>query len=188
MYESDILPWPRGTFSDDVGVIVDDDTTLSEFEGKEYVVPDDQHGFAEPVTLRVVKNDSGGDITVARKGYEFSVASQGDFGSRIAGTCEAGEIGFPIDDAYSVGQTWPQFALGYVVVKGRCDVLTAATNVNYAAGINVSWANGGVLNDAAAVPAGAFVVGTLEYESAYAVNTAVCVYVGKQAALPPAAG
>lgn len=182
------LPWPRGQVSNDHGVVSVDDTTHAEYEGLEFEVPDTEHGFGQPVVLRAVKNDTGSDITVARKCYTFSTAGQGDYGGRVSGLAGAGEVGYPIDDAYAVGSTIPDDALFYIVVKGRCDVLTTSTNNNYATGINVSIASGGVLNDAAAVAAGAFVLGTLDYESAYAANTAVLVNVGNVNAVPPAAG
>ena len=182
------LPFPRGTFSDDGGIITVGDAVHAEMEGLEFEVPDTQHGLAQPVTLRIVKNDTGGDITVARKCYDFTVASQGDIGGRIGALAGDGEVGYPLDDAYAVGATWPDDALGYIVVKGRCDVLTAATNNNYAVNTSVQIAAGGVLKDVAAAAAGAFVLGTLEYEAAYAAATAVCVNVGATMSLPPAAG
>jgi len=52
----------------------------------------------------------------------------------------------------------------------------------------VQLAANGVLKDLAAVAAGAWVLGVLEKEDAYAASTAVCVYVRPDFALPPAAG
>jgi hypothetical protein len=177
------LPFPRGTFSDDGGLVTVGDDVHKEWEGKEFEVEDTVHGFAQPVTLRVVKNDSGGDITVARKCYKYSQGSQGDIGARIAGLAGDGEVGHPIDDKYAVDQTWPEDALGYVVVEGRCDVLTDTTANDLAVGIAVQIANGGVLADKAEPDAGAFVLGTLDKESSYAGSTAACVIVGKKLAL-----
>lgn len=183
-----VLPFPRGTFSDD-GVVTVGDTVHRELAAYGPIeVPDATHGLDEPVYLLPVKNDTGSDITVSRACYSFASASQGDLGCFISGLTGAGAAGFPIDDQYSVGATWPANAWGYLVVKGRCDVLTASTNVNYAAGISVSIAANGVLNDSATVAAGKWVLGVLEYETAYAASTAVCVYVQPDFALPPAAG
>jgi len=182
------LPFPRGTFSDD-GVVTVGDTVHRELaEIGPIEVPDDTHGLQEPVHLLCVKNDTGSAITVTRACYSFAKASQGDLGTFISGTTAAGAAGFPIDDQYAVGATWPANAWGYLVVKGRCDVLSDASASSLAAGISVSIATGGVLNNAATVAAGKWVLGVLEYEAAYADATAVCVYVQSDIALPPAAG
>jgi hypothetical protein len=177
------LPFPRGTFSDDGGLVTVGDDVHKEWEGKEFEVEDTVHGFAQPVTLRVVKNDSGSNIAVERKCYNYSQDSQGDIGARIAGLAGDGEVGHPIDDKYADGQTWPNGALGYVVVEGRCDVLTGTTVDDLDAGIAVQIDSGGVLADKAKPDAGAFVLGTLDKESSYTASTAACVIVGKKLAL-----
>ena len=182
------LPFPRGTFSDD-GVVTVGDAVHREFAAiGPIAVPDTTHGLDEPVILLPVKNDTGSAITVTRICYSFAKASQGELGTYISAATGTGAAGFPIDDQYAVGASWPDDAWGYLVCKGRCDVLTAASNTHYAEGISVSLATGGVLNDSATVAAGAWVLGVLEYESSWTASTAACVYVQPDFALPPAAG
>ena len=112
------LPFPRGrTFYDANTDVTLSDTLYSHLEGQIFEVEDTEHGTGEKVLLRVVKNDTGAAITVARKFCEFSVTSSADWGLRV-GTFPAdtaGAVCKPIDDAYTAGDTIDQYDLFYVV-------------------------------------------------------------------------
>lgn len=184
------LPFPRGQTLSDGGEITLGDAGFSELEGRVFEYPDNIHGTGTITRLKIVKNDTGSAITVARKFGEFSVTDTGDFGRRI-GTfpCNtAGAIVLPLDDAYPVGMSIPDDDLFYVVYEGFCDVLTGASITNLAAGMSVSSDNAGLINNAAAVAAGSFVVGTLADKSGYLASAATKIWVaGPPLAMPPAA-
>lgn len=185
------LPFPRGSTANADGLLTLGDTTLQEFEGKLFEVPDTQHGTSQPVVLMIVQNDTGSAITVARKMGEFSVATSLDHARRI-GTfpCNtAGAVAVPLDDAYTVGATIADNDLFYVVVRGWCSIGTPAAVNNFAAGMSVSSDNGGFIGNAAASAASYFVVGTLDYAASYTANSTAKVFIDAlPLKAPPAAG
>lgn len=186
---SSALPFPRGKTASDYAAL-GSDAILTEggflgLCGRQYKVKDSVHGTEQEVTLRAVKN-LGSDITVARLGVAFSVASALDFGRKINGAPAAGGVGLPIDDAYTVGSTIKQYDVFYVVEKGPCSVNTEASSVNLAAGAQVAFDDTGAVNGAAAA-AGEFVLGTIDAASTTAAE-AVVVHVDCNLAKPDAAG
>lgn len=180
------LPFPRGsTFSDKGGNgIALDDNTYSHLEGQIFETEDTVHGTGTKVKLRVVKNDTGSDITVAKKFGEFSTGAL-DFGRRIgqfpANT--AGAIVKPLDDAYVVGTKIPDDDLFYVVDAGPCEVLAEATITTAAAGLACCTDNAGLV-DGAECPEGSYAVGTLD--ATPTLNTAVVVWVNEGLVAPDA--
>lgn len=183
------LPFPRGQTLSDGGEITLGDAGFDELEGRVFEYPDNIHGTGTITRLRIVKNDTGSDITVARKFGEFSTDT-GDVGRRI-GTfpCNtAGAIVLPLDDAYPVGMTIPDDDLFYVVYEGYCDVLTGASVGSLAAGCSISSDNAGLINNAAGVAAGSFVVGTIADKAPFQASSATKILVaGPPLAMPPAA-
>jgi len=182
------LPFPRGSTFSDAGIVTMDDSMRSDLEGKLVQVEDTVHDTGEQITLRIVKNDTDGAITVARKCGEFSTTSEADYGARI-GTfpCDTdGAVCKPIDDAYTVGFSIPDDDLFYVVEEGLCDILSNASAITSAAGEAVAVDTAGTLKDNAAA-AGKYVIGVLQ-EAATVAATAYLVRVSGGIAPPPAAG
>ena len=184
------LPFPRGTTFSDQGLVTMDDSMRSDLEGKLVQVEDTVHDTGEQITLRIVKNDTGGDITVAKKCGEFSTTTDKDYGARI-GTFPgntAGAVGKPIDDAYTVGGTIPDLDLFYVVEEGLCDILTEASAANIGVGEPVAMDGAGCIEGVATgAAAGQFVIGMAQ-ESQNEVATAVLIRVQGGIIMPPAAG
>ncbi len=142
------LPFPRGETMSQGAPITLTDAAYKDLEGKIFDVQDSKHGTGKPVRLRIVKNDSGGDLTVARTFMGFSTTSDYDYGSRSSGLAGAGAPCKPMDDMYVVGFTIPDDDLFYVVESGPCYVNTAAASVDLPAGTVVaSAANGVILGD-----------------------------------------
>lgn len=149
------LPFLRGEWSqpdENIEINLDDTNPFPSLEGQIFEVQDDRHGTGTTTKLRVVKNDSGGDITVAHRFQKFSAAGEYDFGRRCAGQATVlGSIAKPMDDAYLVGSVIPQYALFYLIESGWCDVQTAAANVANSAGEKITTDAGGrIEKDAAA--------------------------------------
>lgn len=187
------LPFPRGkTYSQSSGMTLSD-TTASNLEGKIYEVKDTVHGTGRTVLLRVVKNDTGRDITVARKCGEFATTSATDFGCRIGtfpGDTE-GAVAKPLDDAYTIGATIPDDDLFYVVEAGLCYIQGEASSVDLTAPCAVAIDSSGLINGAKAA-AGEYVVGTLQLSSSDegdgTDDTSLLVDVKAGLDPPPAAG
>jgi hypothetical protein len=158
------LPFPRGsTFSDKGGNgIALDDNTYSHLEGQIFETEDTVHGTGTKVKLRVVKNDTGNDITVAKKFCKFSTDAL-DFGRRIGKfpANAAGAIVKPLDDAYVDSTTIPEDDLFYVVEAGPCEVLPEATITTAAAGKACCTDKDGLV-DGAVCPEGSYAVGVLD--------------------------
>ena len=134
--------------------------------------------------MRVVKNDTGDDITVAKKFGEFSTGAL-DFGRRI-GTFPAdtaGAIVKPLDDAYVVGTKIPDDDLFYVVDAGPCEVLAEATIGTAAAGKACCTDSAGLV-DGDICPEGSYAVGTLDATPVG--NAAVVVWVNEGLVAPDA--
>jgi len=177
-----VLPFPRGSFLHDgvTGLINSSDVEGWIGQVIDHVA-DSVHKTGREVSLRIVKNDSGGDLTVARKGVYFSTDA-GEWGSKIKGFCNAdGQVGKPIDDAYTVGVTWPANAIGYLVEEGPCDALSDASALDTsgssssAVGSPIQWASGGTIANTVATT-GDYVVGHMD-ETQAATNTAYRVIV-----------
>lgn len=186
------LPFDRGqTWSD--GGLVTMTAALGAAQkclGKIYEAPDTVHDTGKPVKLLVLQNETGGDITVARKFGEFRATTAKDFG-RIMGTfpCDtAGAVVVPLDDAYTVGFTIPEHDLFYAVLEGPCSVLTGASINSLAANIGVCSDNAGLIANKAAPAAGEFPVGALDYLATYVASTATRVYMTNPLRHVPAAG
>jgi hypothetical protein len=157
------LPFPRGTFYCD-DQLTPDSSIYKHLLGQEFTVPNTQHSDGTWVKLRVVCNASGGDITVARKLYKFGTGSQ-DLGRAIGGVNDsAGGLAVPLDDAYTVGKTWSEHDLAYVVIEGWCNSTTEASSVNLAAHAAIASDASGLVNGAAAA-AGETVLGTIDQAS-----------------------
>lgn len=155
------LPFPRGkTYGD--GVVTLTDTTAKHLEGKVYEVEDTVYGTGQTIKLRVVKNDSGADITVARKFMKFSGTDANDFGRRCAGFAStAGSVCKPLDEAYTVGATIPDDDLFYVLEEGWGKVNTAAGSISLGAGAEVATTADGLIGGVEAV-AGEYVAGRVD--------------------------
>ena len=181
------LPFPRGSTLSCASLISLDDSTMSQLEGRLVQVEDTEHGTGEQITLRIVKNDTGGDITVSKKLAAFSTTSESDYGCRIGTFVNTTDGGVckPIDDAYTI-TTIPDDDLFYVVEEGSCDIVSAAGGISSAAGEAVSSDNLGCIKDNASA-AGKYVVGVLQ-EAAAVAATAYRVRVSAGIAPPPAAG
>jgi hypothetical protein len=157
------------------------DTTLQEFEGRVFEVPDTVHNTGINTRLVILHNDTGAAITVARKFGEFSAATALDFGRRI-GTFPAnteGAVCVPLDDAYTVGNTIADNDLFYGVVYGWCSVATEGVS-NFVAQMPVMTSGLGVIRNLAQPTAGSFVVGTLGYAASYTPNSTAKVFVDCQ--------
>lgn len=177
------LPFPRGrTLSQaggDIGELSLDDDKFSGWEGRIFEVDDSVHGTGETVRLRCVKNDTSGDITVARKFAEFG-ANAGDFGKRIGdfpGT-NAGFVCKPLDDAYVVGFTIPEDDLFWVVESGPCSVLTNGDTLSLTAGDALAMDTDGLVSDDPAA-AGEFVVGQSDITTTSATAITLLVHVNE---------
>ena len=131
MGNSGCLPFPRGQTASCGGVITMTSTMFTELEGRLYDVDDTEHDTGRVVTLRVVRNASGGAITIKQKPVSFNVGASKYWGGRIDGEAGAtvGELCKPIDDYYNTRLTTiPNHDLFYVVDDGPCDVLPQATS------------------------------------------------------------
>ena len=186
---SKCLPFPRGYTAAD-GVVTPDDSWKSELEGQVFWTEDTEHGTGYLIGLMVVKNDTGAAITIARRFCEFSITDSLDFRRRI-GTFPAnteGAVAVPLDDAYTVGNTIADDDLFYVLVSGPCSVETGGVG-NFVAGMSVMTSALGKIRDLAAVPAGDFVIGTLDTAASYTANSTAIVLVDAfPLKMPPAAG
>ena len=183
------LPFPRGSTWGDRGRagLTLSDTVPSTQEGMEYVVQDTVNGTLRPVTLIVLKNDTGSAITVAKKFLKFSSTSAKDLFRRCAGYNDsAGGIVVAMDDKYTAGITIPDDDLFYAVIEGPVQLTTEASSVNLAAGDSVASDASAYVNGAAAA-AGEFVAGVIDAASTTA-GEEVLVYMAGNRAKPPAAG
>lgn len=174
------LPFPRGsTWNQGGGNGLTLSATLPPItlEGRVFEVPDTEHNLGGVVKLRVVRNDTGSALVVARKFAEFASAAAGDYGRKVdtfpADT--AGAVCKPVDDAYAVGLSIAANDLFYVVEAGPCNVTTEASSVSLAAGAAVATDASGLVNGAAATEA-EFIVGTMDAASE-AESTAVLIHV-----------
>ena len=171
---SNILPFERGgTFAGTSGMTVTD-ISIEHLVGKTYVVPDTEHETGAEVVLRLVKNDSGSAITTANQIVRFGTDAK-DFARYVDGTTNVvGQIGLPIDDAYSASFSIPDDDYFYVVQKGPCDIAMDASSVALVAHMavtpNASGAIWGTTADAYK-----FQLGTIDQDNS-TVDTAALVW------------
>lgn len=163
------LPFPRGQTESDAGNAAVSTTRMKELEGRCYKASDDEHGTGQDVTLRIVRNITGGDITVANDFCQFALTTEG-FGrkvSRFGTDCTAGDPGCALDDAYTL-VTIPENDLFYVIDKGPVKVRNdlAGSNSRDAHDALAIDANGRIKQAVAA--AGEAVVGTQDETSTVA--------------------
>jgi len=186
-FVDNVLPFARGsTMTDNSAEITQDDSTYSDLEGRLYVVPDTENATGEPVVLRCVKNDTGGEITATHDFYRYSTGAK-DWGRRIAGVCNAaGMVGKPMDDAFTVGGTIEKFGLFYLVESGPCTLRPESSAVNLAAGDPVATDSSGRANGAAAA-AGEAVLATID-QACTATDTEVLFHIRGDVHEPPASG
>lgn len=174
------LPFPRGSTFGDMGAktMTAAIARATGLAGKIVAVPDTVHGSGKSILLRIVQNETGADITVARKGYAFASSDADYFGCEARNTATIGEVGKPLDDAYVGGETIPEHDLFYVVESGPCYILTSSNGVvNLQAGWAVSFDDEGRLGIARSA-AGYYVIGVLQ-ENSVANSTSVVVDVAE---------
>ncbi len=183
------LPFERGRSASGMGLpgLTLTDTSFAELEGKIYSVPDTVHGKGGMIRLIALKNDSGGDLTVARRFLMFTSTSAYDWRRRAKWNDTKGGVVVAMDDKYTVGATILQYDIFLAVLEGLVTVKTEATDsVSLTAGNSIiSEANGLVYVDPAA--AGEFVAGAIDADS----NTAgedVVIHMAGNLSMPPAAG
>lgn len=175
MLHANNLPFPPDeTFAGHSGMTLAD-VSIDHLVGRTYVVPDTQHATGYDVILRLVKNTTGSDITVANQIFRFGTDSK-DFGRYVDGTTNlAGMIGLPIYDGYTAGSTILANDYFYVVQQGPCDIDGDASSMNLVAHEPVTPNASGALKGLAA-GTGEFLLGTVDVDSGTAGATAL-VYV-----------
>ena len=175
------LPFPRGSTYSDGGQIAMTATYCDGLEGRVFETEDTVHETGQKIKLRVLRNTTGGDITVARNFCEISLAASLAFGRKCSAFGAAlsgqGVMAKPLDDAYAVGQTIPENDLFYVVELGPCGVLTDANAIALAAGSAITTDAAGRIH-AAVAAAGEYVIGTLD-RSAVVSGQEVIVHVNE---------
>jgi len=169
------LPFERGgTFGGASGMTLTS-VSIEKLVGATFVVPDDEHETGAEVTLRLVKNDSGSDITFNNQIVRFGTDAK-DFGRYVDGTTDQnGMVGLPIDDAYTASYVIKDDDYFYVVQRGPCDVLSAASAFVGIAGEPVTTNSAGALHQKRA-GAYDFILGTLDADSSEE-ETAMLVWV-----------
>jgi len=149
------------------------DTFKNDLLGRVFLTPDTVHGTGKTVALRVVKNDTGAAITVARNLCEFDGADAYDFGRKVTSfgnnLSAQGAVCKPLDDAYTVGASIPANDLFYVIEEGYATVLTESGAVSLPRGTAVCANATGTL-DGARAAAGTYVIGTM-VNPCYAAST-----------------
>lgn len=161
MADNEVLPFPRGsTWSD-----WDSSVTAGSGEGlvgRTFVTKDTEHSTNVPVTVRVVRNDSGGSITTAKKCLGFGTAAK-DFGRNVKAQASvaAGEVCKPMDDAMTADKSIVANDLFYVVEEGPCYIVHTSTAASISQHANVTVAAGGTLGAAEAGDT-EFIIGILD--------------------------
>lgn len=169
------LPFPRGDTMSQGGAMTLSDTSYQDLEGKIFWSHDAKHNTGRGIKLRVVKNDTGGDITVTQRFMGFSLGAN-DFGARAAEVSAAGEVCKPIDDMYAIGFTIPDDDLFYVIEEGPCYVLTETSTVALDAGNVVATDSTGFVNGTPCVQASEYAAGSIGPQAVTAA-TAIIVYI-----------
>lgn len=175
------LPFPRGSTYSDGGLVTMTATYADGLEGRVFETEDTVHNTGQKIKLRVLRNSTGGAITVARNFCEISRAASlawgrkcSAFGASLSGQ---GVVAKPLDDAYTVGQTIPENDLFYVVEAGPCGVLTDANAIALPAGSAIA-TDAAARIHATAAAAGEYVIGTLD-RSAVVSSQEVIVHVNE---------
>ncbi len=184
------LPFKRGTSANNESTLTLSDTVPDAgVEGRLYAVPDTVHGTGRFVILRLVKNDTGGDITIDNDDRLFRAFSStdalADFERRISGTAGDGAVCRPIDDAYPDGYVIAKWDHFYVVEQGPCYMTTGATAVDLSAGDPVVSDSAGAIR-AAAASLGNYVVAVIDADTTDE-DTQVVIHVGSDSWDPPGA-
>ena len=147
MYQYATLPFPRGeTYKSNAGdnITMAADTGAS-LVGQTFEQPDLVHGTGRVLTLRIVRNESGGALTVAtiaNRFLSYRATTAYDVGSvvdGISGTVSEGAR--PIDDFYAEKTnlvTIPVHDLFYVIDSGPAYCITAAASASLAHGVPVT--------------------------------------------------
>jgi hypothetical protein len=170
----ELLPFPRGqtmvggAFTPAVGY-------GSNVWGQVYDVMDTVHGTNKPMKLRAMSCEAA--ITVARKFYMPGTTAL-DFGRTIAGVnSAAGGPAWALDDAYTVGDTIPQYDVAWFVEEGPVYVKSESSSVSLSQFGGVVSDTSGLI-DGAAPAAGNVVLGRLDI-AATATSTNYVVHIGK---------
>ena len=171
-----VLPFPRGkTWGD--GQVTLDATSGANLLGKLFEVPDTVNGTGQSVVLRVVKNDSGSAIAVARKGIAYHTGAK-DFGRFASGYVGAtGGYGQPLDDAYTIGANIAANDLFYVVEQGPCQLYVTGTSTPVLQHKPIMYASSGY-GGVTTAGAGQFVIGMTDVAGTATTN-AVLIHVKK---------
>ncbi len=126
------LPFPRGsTWSDKSGQTLDSNTA-NDLTGRLYTAPDTTHGTGMSVILRCVRANvaitiGGTAAAPLHQIFSFDGDSK-DWGTEIdAVTGAVGEVGKPIDDAYTGAFVIPANDLCYVVEEGPTKVASTSS-------------------------------------------------------------
>jgi hypothetical protein len=145
MNQATILPFPRGTtyFQGQTP----DANLGKDLEGRLFTILSPEYP-GRLLTLRVVRYTGTSDLTVARKICAFA---SGHLGTKSDGyIAQDGQVGKPIDDAYSVGMTIRPNDLFYVVESGPCTVgKLTGSGMTISAGALVYGDSTGVIDPAA---------------------------------------
>lgn len=174
-----LMPFLRGTTYGD-GQLTLTDATAEKLKGMVFETTDDLHGTGNSVMLRVVQNDSGSALTIARIGkcVPFTTSNV-SFGKRASATLAgAGVVAKPIDDYYTekgVSEI-PANDLYYVVEEGPCDLMGDASHSldSDAVGTPVSVSGSGLIDSS---EDGHFVVGATMEQADTSATTSIQCYV-----------
>lgn len=168
------LPFARGEVWSD-GLVTLTDTIAESLAGRTYECNDTVHGTGEPVTLRIVRNDSGAALTSSYRPLRWATGEL-DIGRGVAGFANAqGQRCIPMDDAYTAGTSIADMDLFYAVDEGPCYIYTEATTVNLAAHDPVCADATGYL-DGTTATTGDYVIGVIDQAST-TTSEAVVVHV-----------
>ena len=174
------LPFPRGEtyFYGNTSAAIASGSTgpANRLVGREFLTNDSfravgkGHGTGQKIRLKVLRNNSGGDLKRHRGGVRPSTAAGTANGDNLAAGYVniVGGKGYVIDDAYDTGYNIADDDLFYVVIEGPCDVKhtssheTSATDLDQGKAV---WFNtyaqlvASASEDMPAVSGGVYVIG-----------------------------
>jgi hypothetical protein len=130
----DTLPFARGDTLNGIGygtALLVAGEKGSEFEGECFQAIDRVHGTNQPIMLRVVRNNTGSAITVARELYKFSTGAL-DLGRQVSGVCTPGAVAKPIDDMYPIGTIIRTNDVFYMLEEGPAKLTASSTSISQA--------------------------------------------------------
>jgi hypothetical protein len=145
------LPFPRGdTLCGLNSIKTPTATTEPGIPGRVYEHKDTVHDTPKTVYLIAVRNETGGDITVARDFCQFATTELDNFREIGAfGTdCSAGVFSLGLDDAYTLADVIPEHDVFYCVLEGPVGVRAEASSVSLSAGDSVACDASGRVNGA----------------------------------------